>query len=308
MSWEVVVDGKNYYKRLDKFLRNTLKDVPLSAIYKFIRKGKVYVNGKRVKDQKFSLEIGDTVSIRYVDMDKFRRRRENVIEPQKLDLDVIYEDEDILVLNKPAGLAIHPGKNIHLVTLIEGLLYYGNEKGFEPHLVHRLDLNTSGVLIVAKSKNVARVLTKDFKERRVKKYYKALVRGKISSAGKIDKELDGQRAITFYKPERFYEIFDEGVTLVNVEIGTGRKHQIRRHFSTIGHHIVGDNRYGEKVYNRKFRNLTGLKRQFLHCYKIKIEHPSSGGEKVFIADLSSDLRKVLDLVERHSKMESEVKW
>ncbi len=301
MSWEVVVNDRNYYKRLDKFLRNTLKDIPLSAIYKFLRKGKVYVNGKRVKDQKFSLEVGDTVSIRYVDVDKFRRRKENTIEPQKLDLDIVYEDNDILVLNKPAGIAIHPGKNIHLVTLIEGLLYYGNEKGFEPHLIHRLDLNTSGILIVAKNKNSARILTRDFKERRVKKYYKALVRGKISSAGKIDKELDGQRAITFYKPEKFYKIFDEGVTLLYVEIGTGRKHQIRRHFSIIGHHVVGDNKYGEKVYNKKLRNLTGLKRHFLHCYKMKIKHPKSGKEMTFTAKLSSDLKKVLDVIEKISE-------
>ena len=301
MSWEVKVNDKNYYKRLDKFLRNVLNDVPLSAIYKFIRKGKVYVNGKRIKDQKFSLEVGDIVSIRYIDLDKFKRRKENTIEPQKLDLDIVYEDDDIIVLNKPAGIAIHPGKNIHLVTLIEGLLYYGNEKGFEPHLVHRLDLNTSGVLIVAKNKNAARLLTKDFKERKVKKHYKALVRGKINSAGKIDKELDGQRATTFYKPEKYYKIFDEGVTLLDVEIGTGRKHQIRRHFAIIGHHVVGDNKYGEKVYNKKLRNLTGLKRQFLHCYKMKINHPKSGREMTFTAKLSSDLKKVLDVIEKTSK-------
>jgi len=301
MSWEVIVNDRNYYKRLDKFLRNALNDIPLSAIYKFIRKGKVYVNGKRIKDQKFALEVGDKVSVRYVDVDKFRKRKENTLEPQKLDLDIIYEDKDILVLNKPAGIAIHPGKNIHLVTLVEGLLYYGNEKSFEPHLVHRLDLNTSGVLIVAKNKNAARILTKDFKERKVKKYYKALVRGKMNVSGKIEKDLDDQKAVTYYRPEKFYKILDEGVTLVDVEIGTGRKHQIRRHFSIIGHHVAGDNKYGEKVYNKKIRNLTGLKRHFLHCYKIKINHPKSGKEMTFTAELSPDLKKVLDAIEKMAK-------
>ncbi|MCD6450048.1 MAG: RluA family pseudouridine synthase [Thermotogaceae bacterium] len=301
MSWEVIVNDRNYYKRLDKFLRNALNDIPLSAIYKFIRKGKVYVNGKRIKDQKFALEVGDKVSVRYVDVDKFRKRKENTLEPQKLDLDIIYEDKDILVLNKPAGIAIHPGKNIHLVTLVEGLLYYGNEKSFEPHLVHRLDLNTSGVLIVAKNKNAARILTKGFKERKVKKYYKALVRGKMNVSGKIEKDLDGQKAVTYCRPEKFYKILDEGVTLVDVEIGTGRKHQIRRHFSIIGHHVAGDNKYGEKVYNKKIRNLTGLKRHFLHCYKIKINHPKSGKEMTFTAELSPDLKKVLDAIEKMAK-------
>jgi 23S rRNA pseudouridine955/2504/2580 synthase len=167
--WKAKVTKDNFYSRLDRFLRRNLPEVPLSAIYKFIRKGKVYVNGKRVKNQSYKITVGDVVEVRYVDVDKYRKRKENNLEPQKIDLDILYEDDYILVINKSAGIAVHPGKNIHVVTLIEGLIYYGNERGFQPHLVHRLDLNTSGVFVVAKDKETARILTDMFKKRLVHK-------------------------------------------------------------------------------------------------------------------------------------------
>ncbi len=292
--WKLHVNDENYYSRLDKFLRRNLEEVPLSALYKFIRKGKVYVNGKRIRDGSHKLEVGDTVEIKYVDLDNFRRRRENNLEPQKMKLNIIYEDDYMIVLNKPAGIALHPGKNIHVATLIEGLMYYGKEKGFEPHLVHRLDLNTSGALIVAKSKSVARKLTEMFKKREIRKEYLTLVRGYMEKDhGFIDIPLDGQDALTEY------EVLTEkiGVSYLKVRIKTGRKHQIRRHLSMIGHHVVGDNKYGEKSYNREFKKKYGLKRQFLHCSFVELNHPISNEKLEISAPISEDLRRVLDRLE-----------
>ena len=290
--WKSEVKKENYYSRLDKFLRKSLPDVPMSAIYKFIRKGKVYVNGKRVKDQAFRLEEGDLVEIRYVDLDKFRRRKETSLEPQKMDLDIIYEDEKIIVLNKPAGIALHPGKNIHVATLIEGLMYYGKERGFQPHLVHRLDLNTSGVLVVAKGNEMARVLTDAFKRRFVEKEYITLVKGKITGKGKIEEPLDGQDALTEYEALET----KDGLTLLKVRIKTGRKHQIRRHMALIGHHVVGDDKYGKKQFNKELRRKTGLRRQFLHCYRLTLPETVLGERKTFEAPLPEDLRKVLSVL------------
>ena len=290
--WKSEVKKENYYSRLDKFLRKSLPDVPMSAIYKFIRKGKVYVNGKRVRDQAFRLEKGDIVEIRYVDIEKFRRRKETNLEPQKMDLDIIYEDEKILVLNKPAGIALHPGKNIHVATLIEGLMYHGKEKGFQPHLVHRLDLNTSGVLVVAKGNEMARVLTDLFKRRLVEKEYITLVRGKITGKGKIEEPLDGQEALTEYEALET----KDGLTLLRVRIKTGRKHQIRRHMALVGHHVIGDDKYGQKQFNREIRRKTGLRRQFLHCYRLTLPEIALGEKKTFVAPLPEDLRKVLSVL------------
>ena len=292
--WKLDVNEKNYYSRLDRFLRRNLEEVPLSALYKFIRRGKVYVNGKRVRDGSYELYEGDTVEIRYIDLEKFKRRKGNSLEPQKMELQVLYEDDHILILNKPAGIALHPGKNIHVATLIEGLMYYGKEKDFEPHLVHRLDLNTSGALIVAKRKSAARKLTERFKRRSVDKEYVSLVRGYLDGdKGVIDTPLDGQNALTEY------EVLSrkKGVSYVKIYIKTGRKHQIRRHFSSIGHHVVGDDKYGEKSFNREFKRKYGLRRQFLHCSRVELVHPIDGKKISVSAPLSEDLEKVLERLE-----------
>ncbi len=284
----IVVSEENFYRRLDRFLRKTLSDVPLSAIYKFIRKGNVLVNGKSVKRVGYELKPGDTVEIRHVDLESYRRKKEDLV-PQKIDLDVIYEDDSILVVNKPPGIALHPGKGLHMVTLIEGLIHYGMERGFEPHLVHRLDYNTSGVLVVAKGKRNARILTDLFKRRAVSKTYITLVKGKVEGSGRIDRELDGQEASTEYESLSS----SSEVSLLRVRIKTGRKHQIRRHMALVGNPVVGDNRYGDKRFNRYFKRRYGLKRQFLHCRELKILHPKSGIEMRFEADLWEDLESVL---------------
>ncbi len=287
------VEERNYYRRLDRFLRKKLSEVPLSAIYKFLRKGKVYVNGKRVRDPSFELDIGDIVEIKYVNLEKFRRAERQSLEPQPMKLDIIFENDEYLVLNKPPNIALHPGKGVHVVTLIEGLMYYGNERGFTPHLVHRLDKQTSGVLIVAKNVNAARILGELFKKRKVEKIYVCLVKGIIKKDGVVEDPIEGQNALTEYKVlRRFKE-----TTLLEVFPHTGRKHQIRRHMASMNHPIVADGLYGDKEFNKEFKRRYGLKRFFLHCRRISFFDPWKMEKVTFESPLPEDLSKTLSLLE-----------
>ncbi len=284
-----LIDEHNYFSRLDKFLRNALKNVPLSAIYKLIRTGKILVNGTKVKEASNKLEIGDTVEIVNVDIAKYNRKVEE-LRSAKMKLNIIYEDDAILALNKPSGISVHPGKNTNKPSLIEGLKYHGEKFGFEPFLVHRLDKETSGVLIVAKNRNIARELSELISSRDVEKYYVTLAFGKISKM-KIDDSIDGQEAISIITPTKVYKTPFGDVTLVRVKIETGRKHQIRIHLASKGFPIVCDNDYGDFRLNREFTKRYGLKRQFLHCESMIF---SFGGKQYDIhAPLSDDLSNVL---------------
>lgn len=291
-----LIDEHNYFSRLDKFLRNALKNVPLSAIYKLIRTGKVLVNGKKAKEGSIKLEIGDTVEIVNEDMSKYNRKVEE-LRSAKMKLDVIYEDDSILALNKPSGVSVHPGKNTNKPSLIEGLKYYGEKNGFEPFLVHRLDKETSGVLIVAKNRNMARELSDLISSRDVEKYYVTLAFGKVPKM-EINDSIDGQQAISIVTPTKVYKTPLGEITLVSVKIETGRKHQIRIHLASKRFPIVCDNDYGDFRLNREFTKRYRLKRQFLHCETMIF---SFGGKQYNIhAPLSDDLSNVLKFLNMES--------
>jgi len=284
---EFTVNENNQYRRIDKFLRNQLKNVPLSEIYKFIRTGKVLVNEKVVKKPQYEIDTGDRIDV-LIDLSIYGRKK-NELAPVPLKLDIIYEDQNILVINKKAGIALHPSERTKSTTLIQGLLFYGNTKGFEPHLVHRLDRDTSGVLIVAKNLRTARTLSRMFRERLVEKEYISLVFGKPKDHGIIDTPLDDFEAITEY---RTLEHFGDS-TLVSVLLHTGRTHQIRRHFAMIGNPVVGDTLYGDKRVNTFYRQQYGLRRQFLHCIRVSFTNPSEPGKLQLKAPLGEDLEEVL---------------
>lgn len=284
---EFIVGRDNQYRRIDKFLRNQLKNVPLSEIYKFIRTGKVLVNDRTIKKPHYEIDTGDRVDI-LIDLSVYKRKPSEVV-PIPLKLDIIYEDDNLLILNKKAGIALHPGERTKSTTLIQGLLFYGNKTGFEPHLVHRLDRDTSGALIVAKNLRTARVLSRMFKERLVEKEYISLVCGKLKGSGIIDTPLDDAEAVTEYKA---LEAFHDS-TLVSVILHTGRTHQIRRHFALIGNPVVGDVLYGDKTINTSYRQRYGLRRQFLHCIRLSFTNLSEPGKLQIKAPLSEDLEEVL---------------
>lgn len=287
----MIVTEKNYYSRLDKFLRKQLTNLPLNAIYKLIRTGKVYVNGKKVKKPNFNLEIGDEITINE-DTSKYNREINNKVVPIKMDLTIVYEDEDLLIINKPAGIPIHPGKGTHVATLIEGLLYYGNQNNFTPHLVHRLDKHTSGILIVAKNPNAARELGEIITTRNIEKEYITLCKGETKKEMKIEIPLENKYALTYIKLKKVFKNELGFFSLLDVKIKTGRKHQIRKHLSLIGHPVVGDNIYGDQKLNREFKRKFGLRRYFLHCYKMEFYYNQKKISAV--ADLPEDLQNVLN--------------
>ncbi|SHH50477.1 RluA family pseudouridine synthase [Thermosipho atlanticus] len=289
----MIVNEKNYYSRLDKFLRKNFPNLPLSVIYKFIRTGKILVNGKKVKNPSFEIEIGDEIKINE-SLEKYSREVKNTIKPIKMKLDIIYENEDLLVINKPSGIPLHPGKGIHVATLIEGLLYYGQQKGFKPHLVHRLDKHTSGILVVAKNTKAARILGEIISSRSVEKEYVTLVKGKLNKAGKIDLPIEGKDSLTLFTTKEIFKTEIGFFSLLHVIIKTGRKHQIRRHFSNIGHPVIGDDVYGDRKLNREFRRNFGLKRYFLHCKRMSFYYE---GKKIDVqAKLTEDLEFVIKKV------------
>lgn len=285
---QLFVDKENAYIRLDRFLRKQLKNVPLSEIYKLLRTGKVSVNERTVKDPAYELEPGDTVEVNE-DLTKYSRQVA-VVKPVPLRLDIIYEDEDLLALTKKTGIALHPGDRTVGTTLIHGLMFYGKQKGFIPHLVHRLDRDTSGVLVVAKNHRTARILSHMFRERLVDKEYLVLVAGQLRGHGKIDLPIDGLEAITEYF---VLESFDQA-TLVRVILHTGRTHQIRKHFTALGNPVVGDTVYGDRTVNRYFRDTLGLRRQFLHCLRISFMHPTKPERLNLKAPLPDELEEVLE--------------
>lgn len=291
----MIVTEENYYSRLDKFLRKKLSNLPLSAIYKLIRTGKIKVNGKKVKDPSYKIEIGDEITIEE-DISKYNREINNKVVPIKMNLDIVYEDNDILIINKPAGIPIHPGKGTHIATLIEGLMYYGQEKNFTPHLVHRLDKHTSGILIIAKNTQSARELGDIIASRSIKKEYIALCKGNLSNKGKIDIPLENKQALTTFTTQKVYKTHLGEFSLLNVNIKTGRKHQIRKHLSLINHPIIGDDVYGDKKLNREFKREYGLKRYFLHCHSMEFYFKNK--HIAATAPLSEDLKNVLKNLEK----------
>lgn len=292
----IPVHEKNWYARLDKFLRKGMDEIKLTAIYSLIRKGEVKVNTKRVKKPDYLLQIGDIVEVYLPDREDGKERitrdlsDKRKLIPRSINLPRIYEDEAIIVLDKPSGLSIHPGEGIHQkTTIIEGLLFEGKEKGYEPYLVHRLDKDTSGLLVIAKSIDAARILGESFRNRNTEKRYFALVGGTVSREETIDDPLDRKEARTQLAPLSVYKREDRSLTLLDVEIFTGRKHQIRRHLSLREHPILGDMVYGNPELNRWARG-NGLKRLFLQSHDLLFPHPITGETVRFSLPLNNELQ------------------
>jgi len=230
------VDEKNYYSRLDTFIRKNFSEIKLGAIYSLIRRGFVKVNGKRVRKNNYLLNIGDTVKI-ILDEDRLEDIKRPVtpsLKARPMNLDIIYEDKDLLVINKPPKVSVHPGNKEEKVTIIEGVMYYSNGE-FEPHLVHRLDKLTSGVMIIAKSKQTARDISHLIKSRESQKFYIALLIGELKNKkGKLTSLVDEKEAYLKYEIIEKFKTKQGTFTLVGIELLTGRKHQIRVQFADAG--------------------------------------------------------------------------
>ncbi|MBL4567627.1 MAG: 23S rRNA pseudouridine(955/2504/2580) synthase RluC [Porticoccus sp.] len=293
-------------QRVDNFLLARLKGVPKSRIYRIIRKGEVRVNRSRVKPE-YKLVEGDQVRIPPV---RVAEREAPIAPGQKLqellEDSIIYEDGLLLVINKPSGLAVHGGSGVSL-GLIEAFRATRPKQPFL-ELVHRLDRETSGCLIIAKKRSALRFLQDEMRARRVVKVYQALTSGRWPRGMKrIDMPLlkselksgerivrvnpEGKRSVTHFSVlQRF-----NNATLVEVTLETGRTHQIRVHAQYAGCPLAGDEKYGDDQYNRNIKTL-GLKRMFLHAMKLQFNSPS--GEKIRVeAPIPKELSQILTKLE-----------
>ena len=301
---ELVVTEEHAQERLDKFVgENTPEWVSRSIIQSAIRDRKIRVDGV-VKKQSYKIKTGEII---HLDVPK---KPEIKIEPENIKLDIIHEDEHIIVLNKPPHMLVHPVPNVSSGTLVNALLYHFSQfKEWEdverPGIVHRLDKDTSGVMIIAKTEFALRKLAQQFHDRKNKKEYFAIVEGAVKeNSGQIEKPLarnisnrvkmtvdySGKYALSQY---RVIKRFSQCATLVSVLIKTGRTHQIRVHMRSIGHPVLGDETYSFK--NTKAADFA-CARQMLHAIRLGIFHPHTNQWMEFTAKLPDDFKQALRIL------------
>ncbi len=317
-EWEYSLENEIYLtveevekgERIDGFLVERL-DFTRTRIQNLIKEGHIRVNEKKIKPS-YKVEKNDIIT------GIIPKIEEVEIIPENIHIDIIYEDKDIAVINKQAGLVVHPAQGHYSGTLVNAILWHikdlsGINGELRPGIVHRLDKDTSGLLIIAKNDRAHINLTKMFQEKKIKKTYLAILKGKLQkSEGRLVTQIgrdkndrkrmavineikNGKTAITNYKT-----IFqDERFTLVKVNIETGRTHQIRVHMKYLGYPILGDSVYGRK---------DSEKRQMLHAYKLEFFHPVTSEPMKFIGEIPEDFTNVLEKMDfniEEMKLENE---
>lgn len=292
------VKADKAYARADVFLSEALEGFTRSQVKKMFGDGAVTVNGKISKPSQ-SLSVGDEVCFREPEL------KECAAKPEDIPLDIVYEDEDIAVVNKPQGLTVHAGSGVYEGTLVNALLFRlkslsGIGGVIRPGIVHRIDKNTSGLLVVAKNDAAHLSLAKQIEEKTCRRTYLALLEGNLKTDGgtvttyigrsptdrvkmAVVSPDKGKIAITDYKVLKRYS----GYTLCRFDLKTGRTHQIRVHAKYLGNPVVGDDVYGIK--KQKF-NLSG---QLLHAWRLELTHPRTGERMTFYAPLPDYFKKVL---------------
>ena len=288
--------------RLDRYLTTLLPDISRTVIQKLIEDREVLVNGHTSKSG-YALKMGDKVQLKSLGM----HVKNTSITPNSLPLDIIYEDEDLLVVNKAAGMVVHPAPGHRDDTLVNALAAYcpgivQEDLGLRPGIIHRLDKDTSGLIIIAKNAVAHLALAGQMKRHEIIKRYLALVEGVVAlDQGSIDAPIGRnprhrqQMAVTVVKSRearthfRVQQRFSRH-TLLLLELETGRTHQIRVHLRAIGHPVVGDPVYGSGNINRGL----SLGRQFLHAFQLIFTHPTTGDVIHLEAPLPKDLQAVLD--------------
>ena len=317
---EIRIDEDDAGVRLDKFLRKRLSTVPTSHLFKMIRTKKVRVNGKRAQPEQ-PLQAGDILAIRGDEKQLLRPDAERAPPPPPpLDmrlLEILLEDDWIMAVNKPSGMAVHTGSGITGGTLVDYVRAYLGPKAtrndFTASPAHRLDRDTSGVILVAKRRPAMVHFTEVFTEGHAKKRYLALVMGKLPKPrGVIDlplaehqqtSESKARRGVNLQEAVTRYSVLEQtaACALLEATIETGRTHQIRRHLTAIGHPVAGDRKHGDFSFNREAKARWGLSRLFLHSERIEFPHPEDGRKVLIEAKLPADLTEVLARIRREGK-------
>jgi len=288
-----IAETKN---RLDKTLANEL-DVSRNQIEKLIKDGLVSVNGKSITKTSYNVEEGDKIVY------EFRKAEKRVAPPIDFDIEILYEDEYLLVVNKPSGLVVHPAPSVKEPTLVDWLIHKGISlstiSGEERYgIVHRIDKETTGALVVAKENKVHEALSLQLQDKSMGRYYLALIDCPLKDDIVVDKPIgrnpknrlkmdvvpDGRNAKTAF---RKLLTGRNGVELIAAKLFTGRTHQIRVHLNTLGRHILGDVLYGFKSKRDKISRVN------LHAYLLYLVHPVSGEKMEFVAPLFDDMKMYL---------------
>lgn len=292
---EIVVGGSQDGQRLDNYLCIRFSHLSRVKMQRIIRGQGVEVNGAFAKPSR-RVHFGDILAFDLPDTQ---------IIGEDLPLDIIYEDDNMLVINKDSGFVVHPARGNSSGTVLNGLIHYAQGE-YKPDLVHRLDKNTSGVMVVSKNQDTNTTLSEQFVERTTSKCYIAIVHGSVEQpCGTIEKPIssdnndksqyfvhpDGRHALTLYKVLKTSS--DGKYSLLEVDIKTGRTHQIRVHLSHIGHPIVADTLYGGKpITIDTSDSLVSIERCALHAHTLKFDHPITGKPLEFVAPLKPDMQSI----------------
>ena len=317
------VDFKNSGKRLDIFLKENVKQCTRSFLKKLIEDNQVQVNNNILSSPAAKIKHKDQIKINIIDKNK------QDITPKKIKLEIVFEDKDILVLNKPKGMVVHPGAGNYKNTLVNALLYKYKKNlsdingSLRPGIVHRIDKETSGLLVIAKNNLSHANLGEQFSEHSIKRKYLCLtwgvvrpLNGKISTLISRDKknrqlmtvsDINGKKAVTNYKTIKIFNIKDiPKISLIECELETGRTHQIRVHLKYKGASLLGDKQYGKKnikfkkINNEFHKKLNKLSGQTLHAKTLEFSHPKNNKWLSFNSDLPKEFKNILNLLENLS--------
>lgn len=316
---EISISKNEENQRLDKFLLKYMNKASKAFIYKMLRKKRIKYNGKKAEGNEL-LQEGDSLLLYLSDETIASFMEEKVIPEAKRHFAIVYEDDDILAVGKPAGLLTHPEKSDDKETLINQVLFYLYQTGqytpslqsaFTPALCNRLDRNTSGIVLAGKTLKGVQGLNEAIRNRQVDKYYLTLVKGEVKDAGEISAFLskdegknqvrvskeagaNAKKSITKYRPLAY----NHGFTLLEIHLITGKTHQIRAHMQSIGHPVVGDRKYGDTKVNQQFKQDFALSNQFLHGAKFVFSNTSGSLDylkgKTLIAPLPKVFQQIVE--------------
>lgn len=310
---EIRITKNEENQRLDKFLLKYMNKASKGFLYKMLRKKRIKYNGGKAEGNEL-LQAGDTLQLYLAEETIQSFMEEKTIAQAKRHFAIVYEDDDILVVSKPAGLLTHPEKSSDKDTLIDQILYYLYQKGqylpeadssFTPALCNRLDRNTSGIVIAGKTLKGVQSVNEAIRSHKLDKYYLTLVAGEIREAGEITAYLtkeeeknqvriskrkgSGKKTVTKYRPLACAK----GYTLLEIHLITGKTHQIRAHMQSIGHPVVGDRKYGSEHSNQKFREEYALSNQFLHAIRVEWKEKNGPLGYLYGKEMTAPLPKAL---------------